>query len=84
MNARREEYVIGMADEFGEISVRVSVPATEGQKVLSEHDREMLAGEMAQNLALHLAECLMSWHSEVTAITLRRSDYRVRKREGRH
>ena len=45
MNARREEYVIGMADEFGEISVRVSVPATEGQKVLSEHDREMLAGK---------------------------------------
>ena len=50
----------------------VSVPRNDGGHVLSEKEREILAAEHAQDLGLHLAECLINRRGETPGVNVRR------------
>jgi hypothetical protein len=80
MEIMKEDYLIDLASESGQVSIRVAVPKTDGTRILSDREREMLAGAMAQNLALHLAECLMSWHREATPVRVQKSNHSAHRR----
>jgi hypothetical protein len=80
VNSMKEDYLIDLTDDSGQVSVRVTVPKSDGARILSDCERETLAGELAQNLALHLAECLITWRGEKTPVRVRKSNYSAHRR----